>query len=364
MISYIVGNPGSGKTYFAVNKLYTAFISPKKQQNSYILAYTNINEFDFKQSEKIKPLNFDKLYDDLIALYNLYIIQATDKELIKKARDLKLFKVLIVVDECHNNIFSKPKDKVIIWWLTYHRHLYQDLIFITQNLSLVGSEYKKIAEFFYKAVDGSKRLFFKKFRYVLFNSPTMYHKKDIVPGGGVSLKFNDEIFKLYHSGNITKHKSYLKFYFLICFIIFLIIMFLFAKFKNSFLTENNNTKQNQQVIYSQSNHAQILQTKPKKENLKFTHYEIICILEKCHFVGLKTHFLKTGFLYAISNSNPKFYKEVYKERSKNISYYYITYDAPYEYFENLKNINVESNSNETYTNSNTIFGYKPNSSGN
>lgn len=55
MISYIVGNPGSGKTYYAVFKIYqlflfkskntflSKFIKPKKQK-TYDYCYTNINE--------------------------------------------------------------------------------------------------------------------------------------------------------------------------------------------------------------------------------------------------------------------------------------------------------------------------------
>lgn len=356
-MTYIVGNPGSGKTYFAVNYLYKIFIAPKKSndknQNSYILAYTNINEFDFKKSDKIKPLNFDLFYDSLIELYNLYITQTSDKDLIKKAKELKLFKVLFVIDECHSNIFSKPKDKVIIWWLTYHRHLYQDLFFITQNLSLVGSEYKKIAEFFYKAVDGSKRMFFKKFRYVLFNSPTMYNKRDIVPGGGVSLKFDDEVFSLYHSGNVTKHKSYLKFYFLIVLFIFILILFLYSKFKSSFMSDESQNFENNQTLqtfqtYKQSFNYSDRSKINQDENLTFISYEVTCYLEKCYLKGFKEPFIKTGFLYAISKTPPIFYREIFKEKSKNLSYYFLAYDKSFFFLENLKKLNFkESNYEKT-----------------
>lgn len=34
-ITYIVGNPGSGKTYFAVNKLYEYFVEPTLKNKKY-----------------------------------------------------------------------------------------------------------------------------------------------------------------------------------------------------------------------------------------------------------------------------------------------------------------------------------------
>ena len=85
-IRYIVGNPGSGKSYYGVKVLYDAFIRPKhksffsvmpaiikayknnekhksldeilkdneKKDNDYLVAYTNINEFKFELCEHIK----------------------------------------------------------------------------------------------------------------------------------------------------------------------------------------------------------------------------------------------------------------------------------------------------------------------
>ena len=52
-----IGLQGSGKTLKAVNKLYDNFINPKtKNKSEYDCALTNINEFDFDKSEKVKYL--------------------------------------------------------------------------------------------------------------------------------------------------------------------------------------------------------------------------------------------------------------------------------------------------------------------
>lgn len=59
---------------------------------------------------------------------------------------MKLNHCLIVVDEAHN-FFNKKNDEILTWWLTYHGHLYQDIILITQDLSLIDTGYKAVAEF-------------------------------------------------------------------------------------------------------------------------------------------------------------------------------------------------------------------------
>lgn len=288
-IRYIVGNPGSGKTYLAVYKLHEYFISDKKANITYLNAYTNINQFNFNMSDKIFPLDFDLLLDNLSILHDMYLDKLSDDKLIQKAKELKIYNTLFVIDECHSNIFSQKNNQVLIWWLTYHRHLYHDIWLITQNLSLVDSKYKKIAEFFYKAIDGSNRFFLKKFKYALFNAPTMYLKKDIVPGGGISLKFDENIFNLYHSGASIHQKSYLKLYLAIIVILFLFALLLFIVFKNLFSNNNENLDLNisQVVRYVDSNITKDSFINETKNNQSFYPYNVNCFFNQCYIVENK-----------------------------------------------------------------------------
>lgn len=346
-LTYIVGNPGSGKTYFAVNKLYEYFIRepkptffdphPKSNKKNYRCAYTNINEFDFSKSDKIKKLDIDEFKANLSVLYSYYKSKVDDTELIKYAKELNLCNVLIVIDECHSTIFSHKGDKILIWWLTYHRHLYQDIYLITQNLSLVDSAYKKIAEFFYKAVDGSKRLFSRRFRYVQFNSPTMYQKRDIVVGGGVSLKFNSEVYKLYHSGNDTKHKSYLKYYFLVSFFLIVIIIVLFSFFKDYFTppTSDKNSVSASKSIPIQNSFKTPASVSAPDVNTSISQiqyfYEIHCVYNDCKIEGYFPFSYKF-FMASISQTEPLFIE--YRDDSKGFLRIFAYFDKPI--FEKLK----------------------------
>lgn len=251
-ISYIIGNPGSGKTYFAVFKLYEYFIVPKLPKKkilgfelktkvkefNYLWCYTNINQFNFSVDERLLKFDFELFYLSLCELYRLYSNGASDEELNFKANELKLFRVMFVIDEVHN-IFKNKDDKVLVWWLTYHRHMHQELIFITQDLSLISNEYKRIAEFFYKALDSSKRLFKTKLRYVQFSSYKMY-KKDLVPGGAFSLPLNKEVFNLYQSGKDSTAKPFIHKIVITISILSLVLILAFFWFKSFFVAESDN----------------------------------------------------------------------------------------------------------------------------
>ena len=226
-ITYIVGNPGSGKSYLAVYKIWEFFYKNKKKKTKidnenlqkYKICYTNINEFKFNLFDNVLEFDFNDLMYHLTNLYTMYQNKENDQKLLEYCENNSFKNALFVIDEVHN-IFKK-NDEILIWWLTYHRHLYHDLFLITQDLSLVPNEYKRIAEFFYKAVDSGKRLFSKKFRYIQYSNYRMY-QNSIIQGGALNIPFSTEIFNLYHSGNDTKIKSFVQKYLIFAFLLVLI----------------------------------------------------------------------------------------------------------------------------------------------
>ena len=250
-ITYITGIPRSGKSYYAMFLLYMYFIFiepitplsklknklfPPKPKKSYDIAYTNINQFDFTKSDKIKFYDHQKTYDILAILHEEYLNKKTDDYLIKLATENGLYNALFVIDEAQN--FFDKDDKVLTWWITYHGHLHQDLIFITQNLELINSKYTKQAEFFYKAVPPSSRIFSNKFRYVQFNSVKLYQKDKI---GDFHVPMVKEIFDMYVSGAENNSKSHVKKYLGYFVALFILLIIVFKSFTSTFDTSKNET---------------------------------------------------------------------------------------------------------------------------
>lgn len=348
MITYIVGNPGSGKTYYAVFKIYQLFIfKPKdtflsrvikpEKQKEYSYCYTNINGFKFDLDAKFIKFDYEKFYSDLEVLYLLYMDKVGDDILNEKAKELNLHNVLIVLDEAHNFLKAK-EDNILVWWLTYHRHLYQDIMLITQDLSLISNEYKRIAEHFLKAVDSSKRLFKNKFRYMLYGSYKMY-QKDVMQKFHVP--YLKEVFNLYHSGQNASQKSFVRKFLYVSLFLFITLSIYFYFFVQSFNsdeapapTDTQPQANSPQSDVPKDNKPLSNASNPNPNELPIGYiYQIYCFYDRCSIQnGAYDHFDQRYLNFIFLRSPPKFNVRSFK--GKGITYFFVGFDKPV--FENLK----------------------------
>ncbi|MDR2904741.1 MAG: zonular occludens toxin domain-containing protein [Helicobacteraceae bacterium] len=227
MILFLTGVPGSGKTYFAVNYLFDTFINKKSKHFGESKRFiANINGFNYETFGKIgRELDYDRLYSQLNHLFLLKENGADDNELLVVAQDFEIDKALFIIDECHS--FFDKDNKVLVWWLSYHRHLYHNILLITQNLGLVNKKYCSFSEFFYSAQASSLRIFSSVFRYKVFTDSRLYKKTEVK---GFTLKFNPQVYSLYHSGQNEQPRKVIFYYlaiallfFFLTFLIFLIV---------------------------------------------------------------------------------------------------------------------------------------------
>ncbi|MDQ1433173.1 MAG: Zot protein [Patescibacteria group bacterium] len=240
MISFFVGVPGSGKTYYAVDKIYNNFSTDKeakKDKHIYDVCYTNINEFAFDKVTNVFSLDFDDFKIKLTTLHKLYKEKNSDDVLIDYCKENNIYNSYFVIDEAHN--FFSVKDTVLVWWLSYHRHLYHEIILITQNLALIDSKYKSFSEFFYRATPTSLTLFKTHFKYNQYCDSRMSLKSKT---STFKLKKNKKVFELYHSGDSIKTSNIiLKFLlFSLVLLIFLFIYFYFVVLNKDFPILDNN----------------------------------------------------------------------------------------------------------------------------
>ena len=228
MITYLLGLPGSGKTYQAVDRIFNNFSNDdeakKDKKATFKSCYTNINEFNFDKIDNVYRLDFDVIYEHLKELHSMYKSKCSDEELVNHLDELGFKDTLFVIDEAHNH-FDK-KDIVLVWWLAYHRHLYHELILITQNLSLIESKYKSFSEFFYVAKPQSLILDKRFFKYNVFCSSRLTKASQ---SGSIKIKRNKKVFELYKSGDSINTSNIILKYVLISLIIFA-FLFVFVYF--------------------------------------------------------------------------------------------------------------------------------------
>ncbi|MBQ9293261.1 MAG: zonula occludens toxin [Campylobacter sp.] len=353
-ISYLTGIPKSGKTYLAVYKIWENFVKePKKSffakeppKNKYEICYTNINEFDFSKSDKIELLKVDDFKYNLSLLYDLYQAGANDTELNLKADEFRINHALIVIDEAHN--FFTKKDDILTWWLTYHAHLYQDIWLITQDLSLIDTGYKAVAEYFYKAVEPARRLITSRFRYQQFSSYKM-NGVDLIKGGGFTLPAIDEVFKMYVAGEKTKGSSIVVKFFALALILAFITFVAFNLYIKTLSPKNEEIKEEPiKQIQTQTIQEPIKEEKKENEILPFI-YEVRCYYETCKISDKYEKFDLSYLSFLLSRSPPEFAKR--KAMSKGVLIYIVGFKKPV--FENLKK--EEKNEKSLFDN-NLLYG--------
>jgi len=305
MIEFITGVPGSGKSYYAIFKIVSIFAKNDIIKNDKKLklefseidkCLTNINNLDLSKFNEVYQLNFEEFKLNLSQLHDLYKLEVTDDELIQEAKKLNLFNIYIVLDECHNYLSSQ--DKVLIWWLSYHRHLHHEITLITQNLSLVNSKYKAFSEFFLKAIPASRKLFNTSMKYKLFVDSRMSQKSFV---RDVNIPIVKDIFTFYSSGANVKSKNVVyRFIFLIAvfiLVIFGIFYYLVNKYSN-----NDEVKKDDMQVKKVSH----------KVNKKKAHINIDPFLD---FEKKLVTFKKVGVFYIYENS--VIFQKIFQRYIKN-----------------------------------------------
>jgi zona occludens toxin len=334
MIEFYTGVSGSGKTYRAVYYLYEIFLNSKsKDFGKFKKFYTNINEFNFSFfSDGVGfNLDFDVLLKYLTILHKAYLDKQTDAELNILADSFGLKDAFFVFDECQN--YFDKKNTVLIWWLSYHRHFYQNIILITQNLSLIEAKYKGFSEFFYLAVPSSLRVFLTKFKYVQYIGSRMSKAQK---SETISIKFDAEVYKLYHSGDNTQSKRVIYKYLIIALfalfafflVIFLVVHFLFSSKDKKHLVNDKNISQRAKSFFSQTN-SKIIDIK-KSDSLSVT---IICSSFGCYYntdfysLSYMKYYIKKYKLFLLNVSSISDGQYVYKYRvSDNNFFKDLSYD--------------------------------------
>jgi zona occludens toxin len=203
MIILLTGLPGSGKSLKASKMIYDlAYDVKSKDYKKRKRVYTNLDQFDFDKCNhetdiEFIPYSMETLHENLSDLYMMR--EESDDVLLEYCESKHLNDAYYIIDEAHNDFMKQ--DKVLIWWLSYHRHLHQDIVLITQNKTLINSYYRHFPEFFYHAQPASKRIFNRSARYKVYSS-FGHFKKDLIKTETV--KIDKKYFSLYHSGDHSK----------------------------------------------------------------------------------------------------------------------------------------------------------------
>lgn len=215
MITLIDGVPGAGKSYYLVRQI-------SLDSNKYYKIFTNLNEFKFDKFDNVFPLvesEFVGLMDECKLIYDDE--GTTDKDILEflVSKDFLSFDgskykpVLIVYDEVHNILGGRGSD-LWTWILTYHRHLFIDFLFATQDAALISRSYHKLFQKIYRALPNDRALTFSALLGKSASNRYQEHLKlPIVDGKygtflkNMYIKKEDKYYDLYKAGDVVRSKS-------------------------------------------------------------------------------------------------------------------------------------------------------------
>lgn len=211
MITLYSGIPGSGKTYKMVAELsrqkekYYVVHNIDGLQEGYLGDY-GINFIKYCEDQKI----------DIVEFFSKeYQIEFTKAVLEKYNRP-----VLAIIDEAHE--WFSVNSKNLKMWLSYHRHLNQDIWLVAHRSTNIPAMYRSFIEVEYRAKSGS-----------FLNVPYYFFYNRILGGqqsGYVKERKSKKIFEIYKSqliGKVEKKKIPKVMFVLVAGVVFGLALFFF-----------------------------------------------------------------------------------------------------------------------------------------
>jgi hypothetical protein len=196
MFLFYTGLPGSGKSYRVVKDLIEA--QNKKSGPTYYVLHNidGLKTDSFNDPDLIKDWRDyiqDGTYKDEIELFS----EETQAELCSLIREKYNLPMLIVIDEAHR-WFDRDK-KPLKSWVSFHRHLGQDIWMVTQKRTMIHSAYRGLAEYEKRAKNTS-----------FFDNPFffMYQKEANGEKFGMEIKRKSKrVFQAYKSFEANHKKT-------------------------------------------------------------------------------------------------------------------------------------------------------------
>lgn len=235
MIRIIQGNPGSGKSYYAVNylskfgkyeQLYDDFIV-----DAGVLIITNIEGF------RVKHLDLHELIDRF-TVEKFFTVDNFEKIIEKyKARH-----VIVIIDEAQKIFDSKYYDKDVFYFFQYHRHLGIDIFLCTQSVSTISRQLIPLCEFIVNAVPRSKGMAgLFRYKFTDCKGTFMYSQ---------AVRKKKEIFKIYQSfksDEAEKPKNVITHYLIMLVAVFVVVGIGFKMFVSTYIQRGNHVPKKQVI---------------------------------------------------------------------------------------------------------------------
>jgi len=201
--------PGHGKSLYAVSR----YVLPALRRSPPRVVYHNIDGLE--QKKNLIPNYFRDISEDvpsqfLVEIPNERVPRFYDFIAAQRHRgDQYALGCLIIIDEVQNYFsardFQNQNNKDLVNYMTKHRHLYHDVLFITQHQDNVDAAVRRLVDVSYMVVNNKNFGSSKSSRIYTYNRDVIGPKLELSVG---TYSYDPKIFGLYSSYEPTKDKNF------------------------------------------------------------------------------------------------------------------------------------------------------------
>ncbi|MDQ7083950.1 MAG: hypothetical protein Q9M36_03035 [Sulfurovum sp.] len=180
-------------------------------------------------------------------------------------------------------------DPIISWWISYHRHLYTDVILLTQNWQDIHISYRRNISYFLDAIDSQSKALGHLSPTLQFDQhkTAPYTKKN--KAGKIKVKKREEIFDQYESGDAVRTKSVVLPWVILAVFLFVIVGFMLKIILSSFGGDKKEDSNTTVIVKAESETKSLIKRithtdKKEKVDSKFRgkkYLEITCLGKTC-----------------------------------------------------------------------------------
>lgn len=287
MAELIIGLQGSGKSYYAMHRIYHDKTKYDKVLTDIdgLDVHDNVYALDFPSFvvKAIKPC-YEMMVKDIDSLKS--VDDLTEEEVFKlitsnsssfqnaidylkriyvlSPKASKENRLLLIVDEAQNYFGKTVKlNAFLLWFITQHRHLYIEIYLITQDHTLIRPDYK-LFNIVYKALPAVKQvingsLIYKQYAGFPLNEDNFVKR--------IVLKKDEKIFDMYVSGDKVESPNILK-KFIVLIVIFVLMLGFGIYYFTSFYGHKTNIESSKPTQNNIKNSSEIVNA---SQNIVYTN---------------------------------------------------------------------------------------------
>ena len=249
--------------------------------------------------------------------------------------EVKYLPTLFVIDEVQNHmgaidpVTGKQKntaDPILTWWVSYHRHLYMDVLILSQQYQKIHIAYRRDVGYFLHGIESQSLLLGK------FSPNLVYNKYKSSPyteknrAGKVKVKKRKELFDAYVSGDAVRSKSLILPYIISASIFLVLAIAVMSYLISSYSNDDGDIKEEIKTVIVNDINTTYTTIKSSVDMKGLKYLKLNCFASICKNEKFDIDLNVDDLQSLLENTNSKFLRSVKVSDNFAVVYLLVTSD--------------------------------------